>query len=233
MPPLIPAAKFRPVGPSTTVRPPVIYSQQWSPAPSTTAVAPEVLEAMLPYLSDYYGNPSSMYRFAGRAEAGLSLAREQVAELLGATPEEIIFTACGTESDNAAIHSALSSQPDKRHIITTKVEHPAVLATAQQLENSGYSVTWLGVDEKGRLDLEEARASFRPDTALIAVMYANNETGNVYPIAEIAAMAAERGVQRSPRVHGACRRTVKLRCPGKIILPADAVRAQAVPCRAG
>ena len=162
---------------------------------ATTAVAPEVLEAMLPYLSDYYGNPSSMYRFAGRAEAGLARAREQVAAILGASPEEILFTACGTESDNTAINSALASQPDKRHIITTKVEHPAVLATVQHLENNGYRVTWLGVDEKGRLDLEEVRAAFRPDTALIAVMFANNETGNIYPMAEIAAMAAERGVQ--------------------------------------
>ena len=162
---------------------------------ATTAVAPEVLEAMLPYLSDYYGNPSSMYRFAGRAEAGLARAREQVAAILGASPEEILFTACGTESDNTAINSALAAQPDKRHIITTKVEHPAVLATVQHLENNGYRVTWLGVDEKGRLDLEEVRAAFRPDTALIAVMFANNETGNIYPMAEIAAMAAERGVQ--------------------------------------
>lgn len=162
---------------------------------ATTAVAPEVLEAMLPYLSDYYGNPSSMYRFAGQAEAGLARAREQVAELLGASSEEIIFTACGTEADNTAINSALASQPDKKHIITTKVEHPAVLATAQHWGNNGYSVTWLGVDEKGRLDLDEVREAFRPDTALISVMFANNETGNIYPIAEIAEMAAERGVQ--------------------------------------
>ena len=162
---------------------------------ATTAVAPEVLEAMLPYLSDFYGNPSSMYRFAGESEAGISRAREQVAGLLGASPEEIIFTACGTEADNAAINSALASQPDKRHIITTKVEHPAVLATVQHWENNGYSVTWLGVDEKGRLNLDEVREAFRPDTALIAVMFANNETGNIYPIAEIAEMAAERGVQ--------------------------------------
>ena len=162
---------------------------------ATTSVAPEVLEAMLPYLSDYYGNPSSIYRFAGRSEAALAKAREEVAEVLGASPEEIIFTSCGTEGDNAAIHSALSSQPDKRHIITTKVEHPAVLATIQHLESNGYSVTWLGVDKQGRLDLNEARAAFRPDTALIAVMFANNETGNIYPIAELAEMAAERGVQ--------------------------------------
>ena len=134
---------------------------------ATTAVAPEVLEAMLPYLSDFYGNPSSMYRFAGESEAGISRAREQVAGLLGASPEEIIFTACGTEADNAAINSALASQPDKRHIITTKVEHPAVLATAQHWENNGYSVTWLGVDEKGRLNLDEVREAFRPDTAQI------------------------------------------------------------------
>ncbi len=162
---------------------------------ATTAVASEVLEAMLPYLSDYYGNPSSMYRFAGQAEKGLAQAREQVAALLGASPEEIIFTSCGTESDNAAINSALLAQPDKRHIITTKVEHPAVLATCQFLENNGYQVTWLGVDDKGRLDLDEVRAAFRPDTALVAIMFANNETGNIYPIAEIAAMAAERKVQ--------------------------------------
>ncbi len=161
---------------------------------ATTMVAPEVVEAMLPFFGDMYGNASSMHSFGGQVGKYIAAAREQVAALLGAHPEEIIFTSCGTESDNTAIQSALLAQPDKKHIVTTRVEHPAVLNTVQYLEKRGYKATYLGVDAKGRLDLDELRAAIRKDTALVSVMYANNETGNMYPIPEIAAIAAERGV---------------------------------------
>lgn len=161
---------------------------------ATTGVAPEVFEAMLPFLKEEYGNPSSMYRFAGRSEEALSTARRQVAALLGAMPEEIMFTSCGTESDTTAIYSALNSQPEKKHFITTRVEHPAVLSLGQYLQKKGYTVTFLNVDDKGRLDMDELAASITKDTALVSVMYANNETGNVYPIPEIGALCRERRV---------------------------------------
>ncbi len=161
---------------------------------ATTGIAPEVLEAMLPYLREYYGNPSSMYGFAGFAQEAISKARAQVAALLGAAPEEILFTSCGTESDSTAIFAALNSQPEKKHFITTRVEHPAVLALAQHLEKKGYSVTFLGVDNKGRLDFQELASALTKDTALVSIMYANNETGNIYPIPEIGALCRERGV---------------------------------------
>lgn len=160
---------------------------------ATTQVAPEVLEEILPYFSELYGNPSSMHTFGGQVGHKIAEARERVAKGLGCEPEEIIFTACGTEGDNTAIHSALAAQPDKRHIITTKVEHPAVLNVAQQLEKKGYDVTYLGVDDKGRLDLDELKASLRPDTALVSVMYANNEVGNIFPIPEIAKIVKANG----------------------------------------
>ena len=161
---------------------------------ATTQVAPEVLEAMLPYLSEEFGNPSSMYKLAGRAERAISHAREQVADLLGAHPEEIIFTSCGTESDNTVFYSALETQPAKPRVVTTAVEHSAVLNNAQYLEKRGQPVTWLGVDSQGRLDMAQAMAAMTPDTGLLAVMYANNETGTVFPIPQLAEVAAERGV---------------------------------------
>lgn len=161
---------------------------------ATTAVAPEVLEAMLPFLKDQYGNPSSMYSFAGRSQEAVRTAHEQVARLIGASPEELIFTSCGTESDSTAIYSALEANPDKKHFITTKVEHPAVLAQGHYLESRGYRVTFLGVDNKGRLDLDELKAAISRDTAIVSIMWANNETGNIYPIAEIANICKERGV---------------------------------------
>ena len=161
---------------------------------ATTQVAPEVLEAMLPYLSEEFGNPSSMYKLAGRAECAISHAREQVADLLGAHPEEIIFTSCGTESDNSVFYSALETQPNKPRVVTTAVEHSAVLNNAQYLEKKGQPVTWLGVDNQGRLDMAQAMAAMTPDTGLLAVMYANNETGTVFPIPQLAEVAAERGV---------------------------------------
>ncbi|MFP5239003.1 MAG: cysteine desulfurase NifS [Acidobacteriota bacterium] len=161
---------------------------------ATTRVDPAVLEEMLPYFSDLYGNPSSMHTFGGQVGRKISQARERVAEAFNCHPDEVMFNACGTEGDNTAIRSALASQPEKRHIITTRVEHPAVLNVAKHLERRGYEATYLGVDEQGRLDLDELRDSIRPDTALVSVMYANNETGVIFPIQEIAEIAKERGV---------------------------------------
>lgn len=161
---------------------------------ATTAVAPEVLAAMLPYLGELYGNPSSMHSFGGQVGEAVDTARERMAALLGADPDEIIFTSCGSESDNTAIWSALQTQPEKRHLITTRVEHPAVLNVVQYWERQGYHVTLLGVDGKGRLDLDEYAAALSDDTALVSIMFANNEVGDIYPIQTMAEMAKERGV---------------------------------------
>ena len=162
---------------------------------ATTAVAPEVLEAMLPAFGPLYGNPSSMHTFGGQMGRWLNTAREQVGQLIGASPEEVIFTSCGSESDNSAWYSATATQPEKRHVITTKVEHSAVLAYAHYLEDKGYEVTWLGVDDKGQIDLDELERSIRPDTALVSMMYANNETGTVFPIDKVAQIVKSHGVQ--------------------------------------
>lgn len=161
---------------------------------ATTGTAPEVLEAMLPFLKEQYGNPSSMYAFAGVSQKAVQKARTQVAALFGAKPEEITFTSCGTESDATAIMAALRAQPEKKHVVTTRVEHPAVLTLGQYLEKEGWSVTYLGVDDKGRLNLDELAGALGKDTALVSVMFANNETGNVYPIAEIGALCRDRGI---------------------------------------
>ena len=161
---------------------------------ATTAVAPEVREAILPYLGEFYGNPSSMHTFGGQVADAVETARESMANLLGASPDEIIFTSCGSESDNAAIWSAIQTQPEKRHLITTRVEHPAILSVMQHWEREGYRVTYLGVDNKGRLDLDEYAAALTPDTALASIMFANNEVGNIYPIQRMAEMAREKGV---------------------------------------
>lgn len=161
---------------------------------ATTAVAPEVLAAMLPYLGELYGNPSSMHSFGGQVGEAVDTARERIAALLGAGPDEIIFISCGSESDNTAIWSALQTQPEKRHLITTRVEHPAVLNVVQYWERQGYHVTLLGVDGKGRLDLDEYAAALSDDTALVSIMFANNEVGDIYPIQAMAEMAKERGI---------------------------------------
>jgi cysteine desulfurase len=161
---------------------------------ATTGTAPEVLEAMLPFLKDQYGNPSSMYAFAGVSQKAVNKARTQTAALLGARAEEITFTSCGTESDATAIMAALRAQPDKKHVVTSRVEHPAVLTLGQHLEKEGWSVTWLGVDDKGRLSLDELAGALSKDTALVSVMFANNETGNIYPVAEIGALCRDRGI---------------------------------------
>ncbi len=161
---------------------------------ATTPVDPKVREAMLPFLGEYYGNPSSLHRFGRVVRKAIEEAREQVAELLGAHPDEVIFTSGGTEGDNAALRGALEALPDKRHVITTRVEHPAVLNLCRYLEGRGYEVTYLSVDRLGRLDLEELRASLREDTALVSIMLANNETGVIFPLAEVAEIVKERGV---------------------------------------
>ena len=161
---------------------------------ATSRTAPEVLEEMLPFFGDLYGNPSSMHTFGGQVGKFVTLARARTAAALGARPEEIVFTSCGTESDNTAIRAAVEAQPDKRHIVTTRVEHPAVLNLAKHLEKKGYEVTYLGVDADGRLDMDELTASLRKDTAIVSVMYANNETGVIFPIPEIAEMTRERGI---------------------------------------
>ncbi|MFA7164493.1 MAG: cysteine desulfurase NifS [Desulfoplanes sp.] len=160
---------------------------------ATTRVDPLVVQEMLPVLETWYGNPSSMHGFGGQVEKYIQQAREKVAGLIQAQPREIIFTSGGTESDNAAILSALKSQPEKRHIVTTRVEHPAVLNLVKGLEESGYSVTRLGVDRQGCLDLEEVRRAVRRDTAIVSVMAANNETGVLFPLKEIAAITREKG----------------------------------------
>ena len=160
---------------------------------ATTRVDPEVLDAMLPYLSDLYGNPSSMHSFGGQVGAAVQDARVQVAELLGAEDTEIIFNSCGSEGNNTAIHAALAAQPDKRHIITTAVEHPAILNVCKHLEKKGYTVTYLSVDRRGQLDLMEVEAAMTGGTALVTTMYANNETGVIFPVEQIGAIAKEYG----------------------------------------
>jgi len=161
---------------------------------ATTMVAPEVLEVMLPYFSELYGNPSSMHTFGGQVGRQLRQAREQVAALLGTTTDEIIFTSCGSESDNAAIRSALISQPGKRHIVTSRVEHPAVRVLCAQLKNEGYRVTELPVDSEGRLDMGQYRKSLTQDTAIVSLMWANNESGVLFPIEQAAELARARGI---------------------------------------
>ncbi|MBD2298389.1 cysteine desulfurase NifS [Nostoc sp. FACHB-87] len=160
---------------------------------ATTKVDPQVLEAMMPYLTEYYANPSSMHTFGGQLAKAVKTAREQLAALLGADESEIVFTSCGTEGDNAAIRAALLAQPEKRHIITTQVEHPAVLNVCKQLETQGYSVTYLSVNSQGQLDLDELEASLTGNTALVSIMYANNETGTIFPIEQIGLRVKERG----------------------------------------
>ncbi len=157
---------------------------------ATTACAPEVVQAMLPYFSEHFGNPSSMHRFGSQVARAIEEARAQVQALLGAAhASEIVFTSGGTESDNTAILSALRANPERTEVITTAVEHPAVLALCQQLEKEGYVVHYLGVDRRGRLDLDEYRARLSSRTAIVSVMWANNETGTIFPVETMAEMA--------------------------------------------
>jgi cysteine desulfurase len=160
---------------------------------ATTKVDEAVFEEMRPYFCELYGNPSSMHFFGGQVQSKVTEARVRVAELLGASPDEIIFTACGTESDNAAIRSALEVFPDRRHIITSRVEHPAVLTQCRNLRQKGYRVTEIGVDGAGRLDMEELKSVIDADTVIVSLMWANNETGVIFPVEEAAKIAKSKG----------------------------------------
>jgi cysteine desulfurase len=160
---------------------------------ATTKMDEAVFEEMRPYFCELYGNPSSMHFFGGQVQAKVDEARKRVAALLGASADEIIFTACGTESDNAAIRSALEIYPEKRHIITSRVEHPAVLTQCRNLSQKGYRVTEIGVDGAGNLDMDEYRNAIDTDTAIVSLMWANNETGVIFPVEEAAAIAKSKG----------------------------------------
>jgi cysteine desulfurase len=161
---------------------------------ATTQVAPEVLDEMLPYFNEYYGNPSSMHTFGGMVEHKIVEARERLARLLGASPDEIIFTSCGTESDSTAIRAAILSNPDKKHILTSRVEHPAVKNLFEYLSKNGYRVTFVPVDRKGRLDLDYLYKNLSEDTAIVSIMWANNESGVIFPIEEIGTVLKEKGI---------------------------------------
>ncbi len=169
----------------TNVRDEIVYMDN----NATTMVAPEVVKAMIPYLGNLYGNPSSMHTFGGLVGQDVSDARGKVAHLIGATPEEVVFTSCGTESDSTAILSALRTFPEKRHVITTRVEHPAVKSLCENLEmltGHKYRVTRLKVDAEGMIDINEYEAALTEDTAIASIMWANNETGVIFPLPEIA-----------------------------------------------
>ena len=159
---------------------------------ATTRVAPEVLDAMQPYLGQHFGNPSSAHTLGREMNRALERSREQVANLIGAAElDEVVFTSCGSESDNWAIRGVLATQPHKRHIVTTQVEHEAVRNLCRLLENDGYEVTWLGVDQNGEFDLDSLGRAIRPETALVSTMLANNETGVLFPIEEIGRIVRE------------------------------------------
>jgi len=161
---------------------------------ATTQVAPEVVETMIPFLTEQWGNPSSAYRFGHQVARLVEEARAKVAALVNAEPKEVVFTSCGTESNNSAIHSALVLRPDKRHVITTAVEHSANLNFGEFLQRRGYDVTYLPVESDGSLDLHLLDQSIRPDTAIVSIMWANNETGVIFPIEEVAAICRSKGV---------------------------------------
>ena len=161
---------------------------------ATTMVAPEVLDAMLPYFSTYYGNPSSMHSFGGNVGTKIKDARENVAKLIGADPEEIVFTSCGTESDGTAIRAAIASYPNKKHIVTSRVEHPAVKNLCETLSKKGYRASFVPVDNSGRLDLDYLYDSLSEDTAVVSLMWGNNETGVIFPVEEISHEVKSRGI---------------------------------------
>ncbi len=161
---------------------------------ATTRIAPEVLEAMLPFLGEHYGNPSSLHRIGVVASTALKEAREKSAAFLNCRESELIFTSGGTESNNTAIAGVLEAAPHKRHVVTSSVEHPSVLEYCRHLEDTGYKVTYLGVDTQGRLDLDELAQSITDDTALVSIMFANNETGVVFPIDKIVDVIKPHGV---------------------------------------
>ena len=161
---------------------------------ATTQLDPVVVEEMLPFLTSYYGNPSSGYGFAAKARKAIDLARERLAALLGCEPPEIVFTSGGTESNNTAIASTLQFELRGRHVVTSAVEHSAVLHPCQDLAKRGCTVTFLGVDRDGNVDLGELKAAILPETALVSIMWANNETGVLFPVEKIAEICCEKGV---------------------------------------
>ncbi|MDR2339665.1 MAG: cysteine desulfurase NifS [Deltaproteobacteria bacterium] len=161
---------------------------------ATTQVDPQVFEAMEPFFKDLYGNPSSMHHKGGEVAPYIREARRKLSSLLGCEPEEIVYTSCGTESDNTALWSAIRTQPDRKHLITSRVEHSAIVNNVTLLRRLGYRVTEVGVDRQGRLDMEEFKRALTPETALVSFHWANNETGVVFPVEEIAGMCHERGV---------------------------------------
>jgi len=161
---------------------------------ATTRVAPEVTDAMIPMLREFWGNPSSAYAFGSRVHGHVEKARAQVAALINCDPKEVVFTSCGTESNNSAIHSALVTNPGKKHVITTSVEHSANINFGEYLRKRGFEVTFLPVESDGSLDLHLLEKSIRPDTAIVSIMWANNETGVMFPIEEIAAICRSKGV---------------------------------------
>lgn len=181
---------------------------------ATTRVAPEVADAMIPFLRDGWANPSSAYRIATEVHRAVESARERLAALVHADPKEIIFTSCGTESNNAAIHSALVTQPGKRHVVTTAVEHSANMNYGEFLRKQGHEVTYLPVESDGSLDLHVLEKAIRPDTAIVSVMLANNETGVIFPLEEIAAICRSKGVL--------CH-TDAVQTPGKLVLDVKAL----------
>jgi cysteine desulfurase len=161
---------------------------------ATTMVAPEVLDAMLPYFSENYGNPSSMHSFGGNVAGAIAIARENLANLIGATPQEIVFTSCGTESDGTAIRAAIESYPAKKHLVTSRVEHPAIKNLYEALSKKGYRITFVPVDRIGRLDIDFLYDSLSDDTAIVSIMWGNNETGVIFPIEEISQEVKSRGI---------------------------------------
>ena len=161
---------------------------------ATTMVAPEVLDAMMPYFSTYYGNPSSMHSFGGDVAEAINVARNNVAKLIGAQPEEIVFTSCGTESDSTAIRAAIESYPNKKHIVTSRVEHPAVKNLYETLSKQGYRASFVPVDRRGRLDIDYLYDSLSDDTAIVSLMWGNNETGVIFPVEEISREVKSRGI---------------------------------------
>lgn len=162
---------------------------------ATTKVAPEVMEAMLPFFTELYGNPSSMHTFGGQVAQKIKKAREQVAAILGAAEsDEILFTSCGTESDATAIHAALKAFPERKHLITSTVEHPAIKTLFERLGKEGFRITTIPVDSRGRLNMELFEKSLDEDTAIVSMMWANNETGTLFPVEAIGRLCRERGV---------------------------------------
>ena len=162
---------------------------------ATTKTSEEVVAAMLPYFTEYYGNPSSVYEFAGESKKAVSNARRTIAETLGAQENEIYFTAGGSEADNWALKATAEAYQNKgKHIITTRIEHHAILHTAEYLEKRGFEITYIGVDENGVVKVDELEKAIRPDTILISVMFANNEIGTIQPIKEIGEIAKKHGI---------------------------------------